>query len=102
MKEFLRFKMKGCPACIQSQPAWNQLTRSCKGRLARNCRLKEVDSEKTGAYPFEVNSVPTYIVLVDGVPTPYEGARETTALRKHLQSNGFMKKTLKKSRKRHQ
>jgi hypothetical protein len=97
MKEFLRFKMKGCPACIQSQPAWNQLTRSCKGRLARNCRLKEVDSEKTGAYPFEVDSFPTYMVVVDGVPTPYEGPRETAALRKHIQSKGFMKpKTRKK------
>jgi hypothetical protein len=96
MKEFLRFKMKGCPACIDSQPAWNQFKRSCKSKLAPKCRLKEVDSEKTGAYSFEVDSFPTYIVLVDGVPTPYEGSREAAALEKHIQKKGFLNKSRKR------
>lgn len=99
MKEFLRFKMKGCPACVQSQPAWNQLTRSAKGKLARDCRLKEVDSEKAG--PYQVDSFPTYLVVVDGAVTPYDGPRHTTALRRHIVKHGFLNKSRRKTR-RHQ
>ena len=96
MKEFIRFKLKGCPACVDSQPAWNNFTRSCRGRLAKGCRLKEIDSEKAQAYPFEVDSFPTYVIYSVGTVTPYEGSRETADLRKHIQKNGFMKKSRKK------
>ena len=100
-KLFCRFRMEGCPACINSQQDWDQMSALAGSRLAPGTVLAEIEEKMAPMFKgmmangaaYNVHQFPTISIFRNGVFKGEAGnARKKKELLKVLSNLGFMKK----------
>ena len=107
-KLFCRFRMDGCPACINSQADWDQMSSAAASRLGPGTVIAEIEEKMAPLFrgvmangaAYKVHQFPTISVFRKGV---FKGeamnARKKKELLKVLTNLGFMKKGATQRRK---
>lgn len=99
-KLFCRFRMDGCPACINSQADWDQMGAMAGSRLAPGTVIAEIEEKMAPLFrgvmgngaAYTVHQFPTVSIFRKGVFKGEAGnARKKQELLKVLKNLGFMK-----------
>jgi len=99
-KLFCRFRMEGCPACINSQQDWDQMGAMAGSRLAPGTVIAEIEEKMAPFFrgtmangaAYNVHQFPTISIFRNGVFKGEAGnARKKKELLKVLKNLGFMK-----------
>ena len=99
-KLFCRFRMDGCPACVNSQADWDQMGAMAGSRLAPGTVIAEIEEKMAPLFrgvigngaAYTVHQFPTVSIFRKGVFKGEAGnARKKKELLKVLKNLGFMK-----------
>ena len=106
-KLFCRFRMEGCPYCVDTQADWDQMSAVAEKSLAPGAMIAEIEAKMAPMFrasmpngaAYSVNQFPTISIFRKGVFRGEKDARKKKELLKVLRNLGFMKKAPTKARK---
>jgi hypothetical protein len=99
-KLFCRFRMEGCPYCVDTQADWDQMSAAAERSLVPGAVIAEIEAKMVPMFratmpngaAYSVNQFPTISIFRKGVFRGEKDARKKKELLKVLQNLGFMKK----------
>ena len=99
-KLFCRFRMEGCPYCVDTQSDWDQMSAAADRSLAPGAVLAEIEAKMAPMFrartpdgaAYSVNQFPTISVFHKGVFKGEKNARKKKELLKVLRNLGFIRK----------
>lgn len=95
-KVFLRFKMKGCPWCVDSEPAWKQMCSKVDDQLTPNSLIAEITNDVMPQMQGMMNldyfpeSFPSHVIFINGKRQTEEADRSLEGLVESLQKYGML------------
>ena len=90
-KVFLRFKMEGCPWCVDSEPAWKQMCSKVEDHLSPNSLIAEMKDDVMPQMQSMMNldffptSFPSHVIFINGKRQTEEADRSLEGLIQTLQ-----------------
>lgn len=95
-KVFLRFKMEGCPWCVDSEPAWKQMCTKVDDQLSPNSLIAEMTDDVMPQMQNMMNldffpqSFPSHVIFINGKRQTEETDRSLEGLMQTLQKYGML------------
>jgi len=96
-KVFLRFKMEGCPWCVDSEPAWEKMCTKVDDHLSPDSLIAEMKDNVMPQMQNVMNldyfpeTFPSHVIFINGKRQTEESDRSLEGLVQSLQKYGMLK-----------